>query len=397
MAGTEPIRRIARADGAVRYRLVVDVGRRADGRRDQRTSTHSTFKEARAELSRIRHEVNRATYVPPIAQTLEQYLDGWLPGAQRRVRPSTFRGYVDALKPVREQLGRHRLQQLSKSNIDTLVDNLLTSGRRIGGKGRPLNPRTVTLTLTILRMALEDALREGRVARNVAKLVDAPKRVHRDMKTWTADEAKAFLVVALGDRLAPAWLLSLYGMRRGEVLGLRWSDVDLEQRTVTISQTRASVGGTLVVTSEPKTARGRRQLPLDAGVCAALKSLLARQAAEKRFAGGAYRTKGLVIVNELGEPVRPEWYSDRFARLARTAGVPAIRLHNARHTAATLLHLRGVPLAVISAWLGHADPAFTLRTYAKSQADMLREASVVLGDAIGSGSGIEAVGVTGSG
>lgn len=86
-----------------------------------------------------------------------------------------------------------------------------------------------------------------------------------------------------------------------------------------------------------------------------------------------------------GQPVRPERYSDAFTRLAKSAGVPAIRLHDARHTAATLLHLRGVPLAVISAWLGHADPAFTPRTYATSQSDVLREAEAVLGDAIGSG------------
>jgi integrase len=384
MAGSEPIRKLRLKNGTVRYRLVVDVGLRADGRRDQRTSTHPTLREARAELSRIRHEVNRSTYVAPVVLTVGQYLDEWLPGVQRRVRPSTFRGYVDALKPVREALGGHRLQQLSKGDVDRLVGDLLTSGRRIGGKGQALSPRTVSLTLTILRMALEDALREGRVARNVAKLVDAPKQVHRDMRTWTPDEVKAFLAVAMRDRLAPAWLLSLYGMRRGEVLGLRWSDVDLEQGTVTISQTRVSVGATRVVVSEPKTQRGRRQLPLDAAVCAALQTLRARQASERLAAGTAYEATGLVVVDEAGQPLRPERYSDRFAQLARAAKVPAIRLHDARHTAATLMHLRGVPLAVISAWLGHADPAFTLRTYAKSQAAMLREAGTVLGDAIGS-------------
>lgn len=385
MAGSEPIRKITGAGGKVRYRVVLDIGRRPDGRRDQRTSTHATLREARAELSRIRHEMNTGTYVAPATQTVSEYLDGWLPGVQRRVRPSTYRGYVDALKPVREQLGDRRLQRLSKADVERLVDSMLTAGRRIGGRGRPLNPRTVTLTLIVLRMAIEDALKEGRVARNVAKLVDPPKRIHQEMKTWTPAEAQAFLAVATQDRLAAAWLLSLYGMRRGEVLGLRWSDVDLERRTVTIIQTRVSVGGTLVVTSEPKTQRGRRQLPLDTGVCAALQALRARQAAERLAAGSAYQSTGLVVVDELGQPVRPERYSDAFTRLARSAGVPAIRLHDARHTAATLLHLRGVPLAVISAWLGHADPAFTLRTYAKSQSDVLREAGTVLGDAIGSG------------
>jgi integrase len=319
MAGSEPIRKLRLKNGTVRYRLVVDVGLRADGRRDQRTSTHPTLREARAELSRIRHEVNRSTYVAPVVLTVGQYLDEWLPGVQRRVRPSTFRGYVDALKPVREALGGHRLQQLSKGDVDRLVGDLLTSGRRIGGKGQALSPRTVSLTLTILRMALEDALREGRVARNVAKLVDAPKQVHRDMRTWTPDEVKAFLAVAMRDRLAPAWLLSLYGMRRGEVLGLRWSDVDLEQGTVTISQTRVSVGATRVVVSEPKTQRGRRQLPLDAAVCAALQTLRARQASERLAAGTAYEATGLVVVDEAGQPLRPERYSDRFAQLARAA------------------------------------------------------------------------------
>jgi integrase len=212
------------------------------------------------------------------------------------------------------------------------------------------------------------------------------------MKTWTADQAGRFLAAVAADRLAPAWQLSLYGLRRGEILGLRWSDVDLDARTLTIRLARTSVAGE-VLEGEPKTERSKRTLPLDDGLVAALRSLKPRQARERLEAGPAYSAGcggcggAHLVVDELGQPYRPEWYSDRFARIAKAAGLPAIRLHDARHTSVTLMTLRGVPVPVVSAWHGHASAAFALTFYAHSQDDALAAAGETLAAAHGRSEG----------
>jgi Phage integrase family len=193
------------------------------------------------------------------------------------------------------------------------------------------------------------------------------------MKTWTEGQAAAFLEAVADDRLSAAWQLSLYGLRRGEVLGLCWSDVDLQAKTLIIRRARVEVTGSGGVEVGPKTERGKRTLPLDDALASALRSLKARQARERLEAGEAYApsrgecSEAHIVVDELGWPVRPEWHSNQFRNLAKAAGLPAIRLHDARHTCGTLMHLRGVPTAVISKWLGHATASFTMATYVPSR------------------------------
>jgi integrase len=148
------------------------------------------------------------------------------------------------------------------------------------------------------------------------------------------------------------------------------------------------VTGVGVVEGEPKTERGKRTLPLDDALVTALRSLKAQQAKERLEAGSAYSPGcndcggAHVVVDELGEPYRPEWFSDQFRNLAKAAGIPVIRLHDARHTCGTLMHLRGVPTAVISKWLGHATASFTMATYVHSQDDALTAAGAMYGAAI---------------
>lgn len=377
----EPIHKVPLADGTNRWRFVIDVGRKPNGKRDQRTFTFDTLKEARAERARIVADLDRGTYVRPTRQTVAEHLDEWLAG-RRKIRESTRSNYVHALKPVREQLGQVELQRLTKTHVDRLLNDLLAGGRRVGIKGRPLAPRTVTLTLTVLGMALDDAVKQGTLVRNVARLVDRPSVTHREMSTWTAEQAAAYLTYVADHRLSVAWQLSLYGLRRGEVLGLRWSDVDLVAGTLTVRLQRVIVDRQ-VVEHEPKTERGKRTLPLDQGLVDALTALQLRQREEADVAGSAYGSCSLcgevhVVADELGEPMHPESYSDRFEVVVRKSGLPAIRLHDTRHTCGTLMHLRGVPTAVISAWLGHASGSFTMGVYVHSQAEALRNAGATL-------------------
>ncbi|MGN9808129.1 site-specific integrase [Micromonospora sp. BQ11] len=388
MRRSEPIKKITLRNGRTRYRFVIDVGRKPDGRRDQRTYTYDTLKEARDERAKILAELAKGTYVAATTKTLAEHLNEWLAG-RRKLQKSTRSNYANALKPVIEQLGQVPLQKITKAQVDELVTWMLESGRRVGVRGRPLAPATVTLALSVLAQSLDDAVKQGLVVRNVARLVDRPgTTAQKEMSTWTAEEASAFLAYVAEDRLYAAWCLSLYGLRRGEVLGLRWRDVDLEARTLTVRVTRIIIDGE-VVESTPKSERSRRTLPLDDTLVAALRRLKVRRAQEMSAAGRDYRStcstcrESHVFVDPAGEEVHPESYSDRFDVLVARAGLPRIRLHDTRHTCGTLMHLRGVPAAVISAWLGHANVAFTMKTYVHSQDEALRAAGGLLTAAYG--------------
>jgi integrase len=166
-------------------------------------------------------------------------------------------------RPVRERLGTRPLQSITKSDVEDLVDWMLTAGRRRGGKpGTGLSGRSARLTLGRFSAALEAAVLEGKLVRNVARLVKPPEHTPRERETWSKAEVRKFLAKASSDRLYVAWRLSLYGLRRGEVLGLRWSDIDLRTKTLTVNQARVLVEYRVRIEG-PKSRNGKRTLPLD--------------------------------------------------------------------------------------------------------------------------------------
>jgi integrase len=390
---SDPIKKVTLQDGSTRYRFVIDIGRKPDGSRQQKTYTYETLTKAKAERANIIAEKAKGTFVAPTNLTLDAHLTAWLAG-KRKLRAGTARTYTDALKTVRERLGTVPLQKLTKAHLDELVTWMLKHGRRVGNKqSQGLSPRTVNYMLMVLGQAIEDAMKQGLVVRNVARLVERVSETKNEMQTWTAEQAAEFLAYVSDDRLYAAWLLSLYGLRRGEICGLRWSRVDLDgirahelglpsdTPSITVFKSRVSVAG-VVHEEDPKTKRSERTLPLDETLVKALRALKAKQAAEKLAAGPGYGKTDLLVVDELGVPFKPDRYSNTFERLAKQAGLPVIRLHDTRHTTATLMHLRGVKTAVISAWLGHASADFTMRTYVHSQSTELAGASTTLRGAL---------------
>lgn len=380
----EPIRKIILKDGTVRYRLVVDIGPDGNGKRQQLTRTFDKLKEARAELSRIRHETDQGSFVKPAEITVGQYLDEYLVGATRGRRESTKISYRDAFRPVRERLGNRKLQSVTKADIESLVDWMLTSGRRRGGTpGTGLGARSVRLTLGRLKAAFEMAVDEGRLVRNVVKLVTPPEYKPEERDIWSRAQVRKFLRTAASTRLHAAWRLSLYGLRRGEVLGLRWSDIDLKAKTLAIRQARVLVDYKVRI-EEPKSHNGKRTLPLDDDLVAALAELRKRQARESANAGEVYGAGLLdldwyaegdqyVVTDELGIPLHPESYSDEFTRILKLAGLPKIRLHDSRHTTLSLMEKAGVPISIISKWAGHYDSSFTMKTYVHASDDDLKQ------------------------
>jgi integrase len=380
----EPIRKIELKDGTVRYRLVVDIGQDEEGKRQQLTRTFDKLKEARAELSRIRHETDQGTYVKPSEITVGEYLDEYFTGATRGRRESTKVSYRDAFRPVRERLGSRRLQSVSKADLESLVDWMLTSGRKRGGKpGTGLGARSVRLTLGRLKAAFEMAVDEGKLVRNVVKLVSPPEYTPAEREVWSKTEVRKFLRTAANERLHAGWRLSLYGLRRGEVLGLRWSDIDLRAKTLTVNQARVLVDYKVRI-ELPKSHNGIRTLPLDDALVSALTELRKSQARESEQAGHAYRagledlgcyTPGdeYVVTDALGIPLHPESYSDEFTRMLKRAGLRKIRLHDSRHTTLSLMEKAGVPISIVSKWAGRYDAAFTMKTYVHASDEDLKQ------------------------
>ncbi|WP_410662129.1 Arm DNA-binding domain-containing protein [Amycolatopsis sp. lyj-84] len=376
---SDPIKKITLKDGAVRYRFVVDIGREPKtGKRKQLTKTFDTKKEARAEYARIRHQTDEGTFVSPDKITVATWLDTWLKSATIHVEKATARNYADAIRPAHERLGDKRLQLLTEEDVDDLVEWMLASGRKRGGKpGTGLSARSVQLTLGRLRSALTVAVRRKLVVRNVAQYTEIPREARKQAraakaqrKPWDAEEVKTFLAHLADHRLEAGMLLTLIGLGPAEVCGLKWDEhVDLDAKSPTIKageNTRTLVwgeNGGEVEEKGGKTENRPRKLPLPSPVAEALRRAKARQARERLAAGEAYGNSGYVLVDELGRSCRTDWLRRRAYELMEGAGVRRVRLYDARHACLTYLRMAGVPGPIVSAWAGHGDLTIADRVY----------------------------------
>ncbi|HEY9409917.1 MAG TPA: site-specific integrase [Jiangellaceae bacterium] len=387
---SESIKKVTLKNGKVRYRTVVDVGRDVGGKRKQLTITKDTRTEVRDERARILHQRSAGTLVPPNKLTVNGLVDIWLNSATRDVELATKRSYEDAMRYVQTHLGEKRLQELTEGDVESLIDWMLTSARRRGGKpGTGVGERTVSLTLGRLRAALTLAMRRQLVTRNVAEHVTIPRAARKEAKArkktyipWTQQEVQQFLGHVSTDRLYAIWLLSLIGLRPAEVAGLRWIDVDLEAGTLKVETTRTLVAG-VVVEKDAKSGAGERGLPLPTIVLKALRAFRRRQIAEQLEAGAGWHASGRVACDELGRAVKTDWLRRRAYKAMETAKVRKVRLYDARHACLSWMANNGVPDVVVSAWAGHADLGFTKRIYVHSDPDALKAGSEKLGELLG--------------
>lgn len=375
--------------GDYTWAFIVDIGRDAHGRRRQRQRQGFDSKQdAEKALRQLLTKVDTDQLVETSDLTVRQYLvEEWLPTIRPpKVRPSTYHSYQAELKRhLIPHLGGVRLQKLHAVQLNKLYAHLLEEGRMDGEGG--LSARTVRYVHTILRRALKDAVRWGRLERNPADLADPPKqdRAHGGhMRTWDASQQKRFLEYVAEDRLAAAWtLLITTGMRRGEILGLRWTDVDLDNARLAVRQTYVSVDGNAQF-SEPKTRKSRRSIDLDGRTVQALRDWRKAQDEDREewTAAGAWEEHGLVFTQRNGRPLDPDHFSQDFVRLSKEAGLPRIRLHDVRHSHATLLLAAGVNPKVASERLGHHSVAFTLDVYSHVVPGMQAEAAEKIADLI---------------
>jgi integrase len=351
-------------------------------------------REAQAAMAKVMVSVEEKTYVAPSRLTVREYLTKeWLPAIEATVRPTTYRSYVQHVSfHIVPHIGSLRLEKVTGATLNALYAKLASEGKLDGKRG--LAPRTVHHVHVCLHRAFKDAVRWGRLFRNPVDAADPPRVAgpgSREMKTWSAQQVRAFLEATKDDRLYPLWrLFCLTGMRRGEVLGVRWEDIDLEARRLSVRRSLIPLGEEVIV-SEPKTARGRRSIALDAETVEVLKAQAARQLAEQQESGDSWIDSGFLCTKENGQPYHPEVVSRRFRQAVRKAMLPMIRPHDLRHTHATLALQAGIHPKVVSERLGHANVSITLDTYSHAIPALQEEAAARIAELVG-GEGRPAVG-----
>lgn len=349
-----------------RYRVEVSIDPGTGARKWATKGRFKTKRSAQKALNELLVEADQGLDVQRSNTLLGDYLDEWIEGVEGDLRPTTVHGYRQAVIRLKRKLAFVKLQDLTPLVVEKAYRSMITDG---------LAPKTVRNTHMVLRRALADAERLGLIVRNVAASARPPSPEHHEQETWTAKELNTFFSTVFDHRLFASFVLaSTTGVRRGELLGLRWRDVDLETGRLAVVHTITTVNGK-AVESTTKTKKSRRRVSLDSVTLDVLRAHRERQELERKAAGSAWHDTGLVFTREDGTAIHPDVYSNMFTRLVREAGVTPIRLHDLRHTHATLALEAGVHPKIVSERLGHATVGITLDLYSHVTPSMDGEAA----------------------
>lgn len=356
-----------RQRGERSWAIVIDLGRDpATGQRRQKWhSVKGTKRDAQRELARLVHEYNTGAYVEPAKLSVSEYLQKWLADyAQGRVAARTYDRYQEIVRlHLSPALGAMPLSKLQPLHIQAYYTRALKEGRLDGREGG-LSPQTILHHHRLLHEALEQAVRWQLLNRNPADAVEPPRPERVEMHVLDPAGVSRLLVAAEGTRAYTAILLAVTtGLRRGELLGLRWEDVDLQRGVVSVQQTVQRSRSAGLHVKEPKTQRSRRLVTLPAMAVEALRKHRLEQQKQRFFMGHEYQDHGLVFPRLDGRPQNPDTFSKAFEVIVAKAGLPHIRLHDLRHTHATILLQQGVNPKVVSERLGHSTVNLTLDTY----------------------------------
>jgi len=315
-----------------------------------------TREQARDKLTKAQQEARAGVLVPDEVWKLGQYLEHWLENfVKRNRRPATYTLYEMNIRLyLNPALGNYKLNALTVANVQQFFNQRLQQGDSV---------RKVQVMRTVLSAALTRAVREELISRNVARLVELPEWHAGTIRPWTAEEARQFLAASESDPLHGAFvLLVLYGLRRGEVLGLRWQDIDFGVGTIRIEQQVQRVGGEMHI-GPVKTRAGHRNLPMVKLARQALEAQCLKQARYRAAMGSAWPGTDLVFTTRTGRPIEPRNLVRSFRRICATKDVRLIKVHHIRHTVASLLKALGVPARDAQVILGHSRLAVTLEIY----------------------------------
>ncbi|MFE1232172.1 tyrosine-type recombinase/integrase [Streptomyces sp. NPDC058745] len=336
-----------------------------DGTRARKFAYGKTWAECDAKRRALLDKVASGTPVPTRSAKLSEWLAYWLDSVvQPRRKLSTYDKYESHVRLyLSPMLGTKRLESLSVPDVRRFLLQLETK----------TTAATAKESHRVLRTALSAACREELIVRNVAKLVEPPRAAVRDLSPWSLDETLDFLAASRRDPLYAAFVLAIaMGLRRGEIVGLRWNDVDLENRVLLVRQQVQRRRGVLY--NDETKGRRSRAIPLPAMCLAPLRWHRMRQKATYEAAGTEWTTAGYVFATRTGRPVEPRNVHRSFVRVSEAAGLRLIRLHDARHGCATLLTAAGVAPRVVMEILGHSQISLTMDVYTHVVQDTQREA-----------------------
>jgi integrase len=332
------------------------------------TKYAATQRECREWLKETLTQVDDGLTMAGARVTLSTYFTRWLETASLSLRPNTAGQYAHITrKYILPTLGQIKLKDLRPDHIQQLHTDLLAAGTGV---------RTVQLVHAVLHRALGQALKLRLLQRNPTDAVDKPKAKHAEMKTLNLEQARTLLAAAQGERLEVLYYLAIHtGLRQGELLGLRWSDLDWQTGALQVQRQLQRVAGAGRSFVEPKTAAGRRQVILGPAAVAKVREHRKRQAEGRLFVGGRWQEQGLIFTTMIGTPLEPQALDRGFKKLLTKAGLPDMRFHDLRHTAATLMLQQGVHPKVVQERLGHSKISMTLDTYSHVLPGMQQDAA----------------------
>jgi len=346
-----------------------------------RVTRYSLYGKTRREVAaKLREAQTRQQDGQPVADnhnTVGAIVARWLSEAlpASDLKATTIENYATLARlHIMPALGHHRLDALTPADVQRWINAKRATG---------LSERTVQLAYAVLRRALGQAVRWGDARRNVATLVDRPRVTRHEAAHLSVEQAQAFLDAARGERLEAFYSVAIAcGLRRGEALGLRWSDVDLAEGTLRVARTLSRTKAAGLQFTEPKTARSRRTLPLPGACVEQLRRHRKRQAVERLTAGNLWADQDLVFPSKLGTPLDPRNALRACQGVACRAGLGPVKLHTLRHTCASLLLAQDVHPRVVMETLGHSGIAITMDIYSHVMPQQQRQAADVLANAL---------------
>ncbi|MGE7427148.1 tyrosine-type recombinase/integrase [Bacillus thuringiensis] len=357
-----------------KYCIVIDIGPDPEtGKRRQKWfSGYKTKKEAENDVAKKITELNEGTFVEPSKVTLKDYLIQWLEIKKMSVEKSSLSRYKSNInKHIIPSIGMISLHKLNVMHIQRCYQTALNNG---------LANNTILFLHRTLKAAINLAVKQNIISKNPATFAEIPKKEKSSIQIWTEEEVKQFLLHSQESRYHIGYLLAITtGMRLGEVLGLRWQDVDFNNHTVTINQT---VGHDNLIKQSAKNNSSKRTIPIPLEVIEELKKRKIQINKDKLRIGPAYNDLDLIICNKLGKVTIRETFTRHFYRLIKDAGIKRIKFHDTRHTHATLLLKQGVHPKVISERLGHSDISITLRVYSHVLPNMQEDAVKIFAKSI---------------
>ncbi len=358
------------SDGRWQARVTLEGGKR-------KAFYGKTRSEVQQKLTAALRDRDRGLPVASDRQTVGLYLAGWLDATRHQLKPGSWRRYEEITRRhIVPTLGKLPLTKVGPQDVQRLYAVKLDEG---------LSTTTVHYIHRTLRRALAEAERQGAVARNVARLVTPPRPRREEIHVLDSEQVRRLLDEAEGHPLEAFFTLAIHtGMRVGELLALRWKDVSLDRASLSVQATLQRTRDGSVTFASPKSAKSRRQIALSPTAVAALRRHRARQLEERLAAGGTWQNSDIVFTDLVGRPLNGiHVLRYQFAPLLKRAGLPPMRLHDLRHTCATLLLGRSINPKIVSEMLGHSTVAITLDLYSHVLPTMQQSAASALEAAVG--------------